>query len=247
MNLRNVTINLLLTTLSGGILMQTLEAQAALISFEPWYSDITEETSSSFATARGSATPLNLQAVAAATATDDPLSWVRQTARTIVSLSSVFTVTAEAGEQNGDQVRGVLSGSLAGVLGASLGDVNAEGFYGSLAVANVNAGFASWNSGLLTLIGNDPDPLAAIVTQAFYQEGTLTIGQQYQFNMSLEVTALTGGYAQALSYFGGDGGGFTVNVQAESVPEPLTMLASATALGFGAFLKRQHSKNPKKS
>jgi hypothetical protein len=32
------------------------------------------------------------------------------------------------------------------------------------------------------------------------------------------------------------------------VPEPLTMLASATALGFGALFKRQHSnKNPKKS
>jgi hypothetical protein len=31
------------------------------------------------------------------------------------------------------------------------------------------------------------------------------------------------------------------------VPEPLTMLASATALGFGAFFKRQNSKNPKKS
>jgi len=30
-------------------------------------------------------------------------------------------------------------------------------------------------------------------------------------------------------------------------PEPLTMLASATALGFGAFLKREHSKKPKKS
>jgi hypothetical protein len=31
------------------------------------------------------------------------------------------------------------------------------------------------------------------------------------------------------------------------VPEPLTMLASATAVGFGAFFKRQHSKNQKKS
>lgn len=247
MNLRNVTINLLLTTLSGGILMQTLEAQAALISFGAWNSDITEETTSSFATAEGSATPLNLKAVAAATATDDPLSWTGEAARTIVSLSNVFTVTAETGEQNGDQVRGFLSGSLLGILAGSLGDVTTEGLYASLGVASVDAGFASWTSGLDTLIGNEPGPLAAVVNQAFYQEGLLTIGQQYQFNMSLEVTALTGGYAQAFSNFGGDGGGFTVNVQAESVPEPLTMLASATALGFGAFLKRQHSKNPKKS
>jgi len=33
MNFKSVTINLLLTTLSGGILMQTLEAQAASITF----------------------------------------------------------------------------------------------------------------------------------------------------------------------------------------------------------------------
>jgi hypothetical protein len=33
----------------------------------------------------------------------------------------------------------------------------------------------------------------------------------------------------------------------ESVPEPLTMLASATAVGFGAFFKRQHSKKSQKS
>jgi len=35
--------------------------------------------------------------------------------------------------------------------------------------------------------------------------------------------------------------------KAQPVPEPLTMLASATALGFGAFFKRQHSKKPQKS
>jgi len=36
-------------------------------------------------------------------------------------------------------------------------------------------------------------------------------------------------------------------VPAESVPEPLTILGSATAVGFGAFFKREHSKKPKKS
>ena len=248
MNLRSVTINLLLTTLGGGILMQTLEAQAALISFGAWnLNPATVTTTSSFATGEGSATPLNLKAVAAATATDDPLSWTGEAARTIVSLSNVFTVTAETGEQNGDQVRGVLSGSLLGVLGASLGDVNAEGFYASLAVASVDAGFASWNSGLGRLIGNEPGSLATIVNQLFNQEGILTIGQQYQFNMSLEVTALTAGYAQAFSNFSRDGGGFTVNVQAEPVPEPLTILGSATGVGFAAFFKRKHSKKQKKS
>ena len=36
-------------------------------------------------------------------------------------------------------------------------------------------------------------------------------------------------------------------IYAVATPEPLTMLASATAVGFGAFFKRQHSKNQKKS
>ena len=248
MNLRSVTINLLLTTLSGGILMQTLEAQAASISFGAWnFSPATVTTTSSFATGQGNATPTTLKAVAAATATDNPLSWTSQAARTIVSLSNVFTVTAETGEQNGDTVIGVLSGSLQGILGASVQGVTTAGFYGSLVVASVDAGFASWNSGLGTLIGNDQAPLPTIVNQPFNQQGVLTIGEQYQFNMSLEVTALTTGYAQAFSNFSGDGQGFTVNVQTESTPEPLTMLASATALGFGAFFKRQHSKKPKKS
>ena len=33
---------------------------------------------------------------------------------------------------------------------------------------------------------------------------------------------------------------------ASPVPEPLTILGSATALGFGALLKRQHSQKQKK-
>ena len=248
MNFKSVTINLLLTTLSGGILMQTLEAQAASISFGAWnFSPATVTTTSSFATGQGNATPTTLKAVAAATATDNPLSWTSQAARTIVSLSNVFTVTAETGENNGDTVIGVLSGSLQGILGASVQGVTTAGFYGSLVVASVDAGFASWNSGLGTLIGNDQAPLPTIVNQPFNQQGVLTIGEQYQFNMSLELTALTTGYAQALSNFSGDGQGFTVNVQTESTPEPLTMLASATALGFGAFFKLQHSKKSQKS
>jgi hypothetical protein len=97
------------------------------------------------------------------------------------------------------------------------------------------------------ILGNALGPVATIVNQPINEEGILTIGEQYQFNMSLEVTALAGGYAQAFSNFSGDGQGFTVDIRTESTPEPLTMLASATALGFGAFFKRQHSKNPQKS
>ena len=247
MNFRSVTINLLLTTLSGGILMQTLEAQAASITFGAWNFKPATVTTSSFATGQGNATPTTLKALAAATATDNQLSWAGEAARTVVTLSNFFTVTAETGEKNGDKVKGVLSGSLKGILGGSVEDVTTEGFYASLAVASVDAGFASWNNGLSRFVGNGQAPLPKIVDQLFNEEGLLTIGEQYQFNMSLEVTGLTTGYAQAFSNFSGDGQGFTVNVQTQSTPEPLTMLASATALGFGALFKRQHSKNQKKS
>jgi hypothetical protein len=248
MNFKSVTINLLLTTLSGGILMQTLEAQAASITFGAWnLKPATVTTNSSLATGQGNATPMTLKALAEATATDNPLSWAGKAARTVVSLSNFFTVTAETGEKNGDKVKGVLSGRLEGVLGASVKDVSAEGIYASLVGASVNAGFASWNSGVSPILGNDPGSLATIVNQPINEEGILTIGEQYQFNMSLEVTALAGGYAQAFSNFSGDGQGFTVDIRTEPTPEPLTMLASATALGFGALFKRQHSKNQKKS
>jgi hypothetical protein len=41
--------------------------------------------------------------------------------------------------------------------------------------------------------------------------------------------------------------GYDINVQTEAVPEPLTILASATALGFGAFFKKEVSRKPKKN
>jgi hypothetical protein len=66
--------------------------------------------------------------------------------------------------------------------------------------------------------------------------------------MRLEVFAETAmGYSQPFSNFSGDGQGFTVNIQAEPVPEPLTIFGSATGLGFAAFFKRKHSKKQKKS
>ena len=44
-----------------------------------------------------------------------------------------------------------------------------------------------------------------------------------------------------------DGWGWGYNINAHAVPEPLTILASATALGFGAFFKKEVSKKPKKN
>ncbi|MEQ9233512.1 PEP-CTERM sorting domain-containing protein [Coleofasciculus sp. E2-BRE-01] len=40
---------------------------------------------------------------------------------------------------------------------------------------------------------------------------------------------------------------FSAHIDVKPVPEPLTMLGSATALGFGALLKRQQSRKQKKS
>ena len=45
------------------------------------------------------------------------------------------------------------------------------------------------------------------VNQAFNRQGILTIGEQYAFNMTLEVTASNTGVYQAFSNFIGDGQG----------------------------------------
>jgi hypothetical protein len=250
MNFKSVTINLLLTTLSAGVLLQTLEAQAASITFGAWKLNPPAITRSSrFAGGRGNATPRTLKAFAGATATANPSSWGGQSARTIVSLSNFFTVTPGRGEKNGDQVKGFLFGSLEGVLGGtgfSLGELT--GSFDTMVEASVDAGFASFSSSVpysasILLLGASRNP----VNVPFEKVGNLTIGERYPFNMSLAVSASKTGVYQAFSNFRGDGRGFTANVRAESVPEPLTMLASATALGFGAFFKREHSKKPKKS
>jgi hypothetical protein len=256
MNFKSVTINLLLTTLSGGVLLQTLEAQAASITFGAWnFNPATVTTSSSFATGNGNATPMTLKALAEATSTANPLSWGSESARTIVSLSNFFTVTPETGEKNGDKVKGILSGRLEGVMGASgQGVSQVDLFWENYGLASVDvAGFESWRGGEGQVgFGFDPSYQGGTpvvnVNQAFNREGILTIGEQYAFNMSLEVTASkTAGVYQTFSNFIDDGRGLTVNIRAEPVPEPLTILGSATGLGFAAFFKRKHSKKPKKS
>ena len=192
------------------------------------------------ATANGNATAFTLKAFAKADPTDAPLSSGFNSAITRILLNSFITVTPETGESNGDQVKGILSGTLAGVLGASGSN------YTSSVIATVNAGFAS-GIGAQIIMDHQGELPPSIVNQSINEEGILTIGEQYPFNMSLEVFAQQGGSSQATSNIGGEMGGFTVNIQTEPVPEPLTMLASATALGFGAFFKRQHSKKPQKS
>jgi hypothetical protein len=244
MNFKSVTINLLLTTLSAGVLLQTLEAQAASITFDPWIYTPPTVTTTNFANGYGSSSPLTLKAFAEATSTDLEESRPPQSARTIISLTNFFTVTPETGEQNGDQVRGIFSGSLQGVIGARLvdgGDVIPVN-RGSV-IASVN--FAGFFMRPILSVGSAPRLLP--VNVPINQERILTIGERYQLNMRLEISAETvRGNSQVYSDFASEDRGLTLNVRAEPVPEPLTMLASATALGFGAFFKREHSKNQKK-
>lgn len=244
MNFKSVTINLLLTTLSAGVLLQTLEAQAASITFDPWIYTPPTVTKTNFANGYGSSSPLTLKAFAEATSTDLEESSPPQSATTIISLTNFFTVTPETGEKNGDQVRGLFSGSLEGVIGArrvDVGDVDPVNL--SSVVASVN--FAGFFMRPIVSLGSAPRFLP--VNVPINQERILTIGERYQLNMSLEVSARTvRGNSQVYSDFASEGRGLTLNIRAEPVPEPLTMLASATALGFGAFFKREHSKNQKK-
>jgi hypothetical protein len=250
MNFKSVTINLLLTTLSAGVLLQTLEAQAASITFDTWTLNKATVTASSNARGYGFAVPHLLGAFGVIdTSPHAPRTWFFENVTTIVSLSNFFTVTAEKEEKNGEQVKGYLFGNLIGLLvGGGLDVAQLTGSFEARVNASVDAGFASFSSSApphsnsVLLLGISPKN----VNEPFDIAGNLTIGQRYPFNMRLEVSASKTGVYAASSDFIGDGQGFTAFVRAESVPEPLTMLASATALGFGAFFKREHSKNQKK-
>jgi hypothetical protein len=117
MNLRSVTINLLITTLSGGVVLQTLEAQAASITFGAWNFTpaIVERNALSFA--YGNSSVGRLEAFADTTPVPEFTSvTVDQYARATISLSNFFTVTPGLGEKKGDKVKGSLSGSLIGIL-----------------------------------------------------------------------------------------------------------------------------------
>jgi hypothetical protein len=253
MNFKSVTINLLLTTLSGGVLLQTLEAQAATITFDPWNFNppavIKSGSNTTFGRRNTDASPRTLKAFAATIFTDDPLSIVNdQNATATISLSNFFTVTPGPGEKNGDKIDGILSGRLTGILqgsGEAVG--NLTGSFDTEVEARVDAGFASYrvppfeeSQGALILGITRED-----VNHTFSVRGPLTIGERYPFDMQLLVRATKSGSYETISNFGGDGRGFTVNVQA--VPEPVTILGSATGLGFAAFFKRKHSKKQKKS
>jgi len=80
------------------------------------------------------------------------------------------------------------------------------------------------------------------------RQSALTVGTTYSWNIDLRTRAEKGfgiGLAGSNATAGYDFSDvFTVS--ATPVPEPLTILGSATALGFGALLKRESSKKRKK-
>jgi len=266
MNLRSVTINLLLTTLSGGVVLQTLEAQAASITFGAWNFTPAIVERSAFSFAYGNSSVGRLEAFADTTnpAPEFFSTVADQYARATISLSNFFTVTPGLGEKKGDKVKGSLSGSLIGILEDSAMYPNYTdtypgiffttyptfypfypGTFNAQVDAEVDAGFAFYRSGIPPNSGTSSgyaDNSTIMVNDHFSVEGILTIGDTYAFNMKLAVIASKTNSIAAISHFRGNGRGLTANVRAEAVPEPLTILASATALGFGAFFKREHSK-----
>jgi hypothetical protein len=80
-------------------------------------------------------------------------------------------------------------------------------------------------------------PVVSGLTQVPFNSSVLFETYLATFNNTTKVATIHDGWSW----------GYDINVQTEAVPEPLTILASATALGFGAFFKRQVSRKPKKN
>jgi len=237
--LRLATINFL------GIITLSSETQAASIKFGQWTLNPVVVTSSfPYGFGRGSAAPNTLEALATIGNTPNPASRGSGYATAKVSLSNFFTVEADQGENIGDTVEGFLFGHIGGFLiGNGRNIAPFTGSFDTTVAANVDAGFETFsysdsNSASVLILGNSSKE----VNVSFRKAGILTIGQQYPFNMDLTVSASKNGLYDALSKFDNT---FTADVQA--VPEPLTIVGSGLALGFGALFKKEYSKKQKKA
>jgi hypothetical protein len=259
MKVKIFTDSLKLATISFlSIITFSSQAKAASIKFGSWTLDkATVTPSSSYAAGRGSATPHTLKAIAAVSVTPSPGSLGAENVTTRVSLSNFFTVEAGEGENVGDMVKGRLFGNLGGFLiGAGVsglagflvnpvgGVLAVNGYHETTVTANVDAGFESFsysdsNSGEVFFVDADSKE----VKIPFNKAGILTIGEQYPFNMDLTVSAKKNGVYQAFSKFDDT---FTAYVEVEAVPEPITIMGSGLALGFGALFKTKYSRKQKK-
>ena len=251
MKVKIFTDSLKLATISFlSIITLSSQAKAASIKFGEWTLDKAIVTpSSSYAAGKGSATPHTLKAIAAVSATLNPGSLGPENVTTRVSLSNTFKVEAGENEKVGDQVKGRLFGNLEGFLiGAGyepIGGLPITGSYDATVIANVNAGFESFNysdsnPGDVFFVDIDKKP----VKVPFNKQGFLTIGEQYPFSMDLTVSASKSGIYQSISNFDDT---FTAYVEVDKVPEPITIMGSGLALGFGALFKTKYSRKQKKA
>ncbi|MFK0730430.1 MAG: PEP-CTERM sorting domain-containing protein [Gloeotrichia echinulata HAB0833] len=228
---------------ASSLLFQDQEAKAASIKFGKWTFDPPKITkSSSYAAGSASSSPNTLKAQALTSVTLNPASFGSENATSRISLSNFFTVEPGPGEKAGDKVQGRLVGSLTGnLVGTGFDILELTGSFNTSVSASVDAGFQSFsysdsNSNSVLLL----DASNKKVEPTFNKAGILTIGEQYGFNMELTVSASKVGAYQAYSKFDN-----TFFATVEAVPEPVTLLGSATAIGIGALLKREVSKKQK--
>lgn len=110
-------------------------------------------------------------------------------------------------------------------------------------VPNDLGGFAGYSFGLpgshtwLAGTSNFSGAAPILEDDGIWRSYALTFNTPNDVRVMLEDFSGSGGIA---------GDAYFDNVKLEAVPEPLTILGSVTALSFGAFLKREHSKKQKK-
>lgn len=107
-------------------------------------------------------------------------------------------------------------------------------------------------NGVSNLVGNfGVDNGIFVWVNGQYKFGATAPGpaspNEYQ-NIDLGSLVAGNNYIQVLRADHGGGTGYNVSITGDfnPVPEPLTILGSATALGIGGLLKREHSKKQKK-
>lgn len=173
----------------------------------------------------------------------------------IRQLISFTVVPDKPKEKNGQTVKAIFTGGLFGVLDGNAQGAfgTSEGSYFASVAAKVNAGFDSWSSPPPSQIQGRLTEPPVEVRQPFKLQGMVQIGKTYNLDMVLFVNSSVTGKSDSNVNAGADffnetkdgkRGLYITNVTA--VPEPLTLLGTGTALGFGTFFKRELSKKQKK-
>lgn len=174
-----------------------------------------------------------------------------QSSTTQIRQHSNFTVNPTGNERNGQTIGAVLKGNLLGELSQNVINIIGSCCFASVA-AKVDAGPISWSSPSHILSNSSIG--SVLVRDEVFGSGDLTIGETYNFDMVLFVNSRVSQGAgdftiEADSDFytsnGNNNRRFYATV--EAVPEPLTILASGIALGFGGLFKKQYSRKQNKT